>query len=757
LKKIFITLVTSLTFIISLPLITHASSLAYPIERIYGQDRIDTALSISHKGWETAQTVILCEYNDFPDSIASTPYAVKLNAPILLTEGNSIDPRVVKELERLKPKKVILLGGIGTLKPSIEKELEQLKFSVERIGGMDRYETSILLAKQVQSYSLILANGDDFPDALSAASFAGIKQIPIVLTSKVLPDSVLKYLKETQPKHLIVIGGDAVVPSESLAKNNIKVETRLGGLDRFETNAKVVSYVNDTYSADDLFLASGMTFSDAVAGTVLAAKYNAPLLLSEKEDIHPAVYTLMREHMKVEPPATNTDYPNNNNPDFNNSKKGKISASGGLNLRETPSSTGNKLITIPQGTMVEILGQQGQWYKTTYQGRIGWISAEYVTLIYEPQKGIITASGGLNLREKPETTGKILASIPNGETVELIEKHGNWYKTNYQSKIGWISADYVNLIKTQQTSLGSSSSNLIQAHISASTTIDLSVNGTVYILGGTGVISTKAQNIIEGKEASKYKENLRDFPSLPSEIKKPELPSGGETPPVNNPSTPNTPIYDPSTEVPVNPFQGIPANSLAGKTIIIDPGHGGPDVGAVGPSNSYEKNNTLAIALALGDILKQAGAKVVFTRDSDISPAANYSEIQDLQSRVDIANKSNSDLFISIHNDAFTNPETQGSSVFYSSSNPKQNESLHLASNIRTTIISTLQTKDRGVKEAGLYVLRNTTMPAILLETAFISNPYEEARLQNPTFQKNVAAAIFQGIYKYYTTPIPKD
>lgn len=674
-KKIILSIITSLTFILSTPFITQASPLVYSAERIAGQDRVETALKISQKGWDSALTVILCEYSDYPDSIASTPFAVSLNAPILLTAGDSIDSRVVQELQRLKPQNVILLGGIACLKPSIEKKLDNLSLKWERIGGIDRYETSVLLAKHLTSDSLILANGDSFPDALSAATFAGIKQIPIVLTSTTLPNSVIQYYQETGPKHLIVIGGEVVVPSNNLTKNKFTVETRLGGQDRYETNAKVVSFMKDTYESNDLFLASGITFPDAVAGTVLASKEKSPLLLTEKEDIPPSVYSLMREHMQIEPPSESTSNGVNNEP-----KKGKTTASGGLYLRDTP-STGKILVTIPEGTTIDLIDLQDQCYKTTYQSKTGWVSAAYVT---------------------PTTT----------------------------------------------------------SNVSSTTTLDLSVNGTVYILGGTGIISSNTQNIIQGKASSKYKDNLKSFPSLPSEIKKPEPPSRGEdviTPPDNPPFVPTT--YDPSTEVLVNPFQDIPDNTLAGKTIMLDPGHGGPDTGAIGPTRTNEKNNNLAIALALNDILKQAGAKVMLTRDKDISicPASNYSETADLQARVVLADKNKPDLFISIHNDSFTNPDIQGTSTYYSKDNPKEDESLQLANSIESAVIDTIKTKNRGVKEAGFYVLRDTTMPAVLLETAFISNPYEEARLQNPTFQKNVASAIFHGIYNYYKNPLPKD
>ncbi len=649
---------------------------------------------------------------------------------------------------------------------------------------MDRYETSILLAQRLTSDSLILANGDDFPDALSAASFAGIKQIPIVLTSKKLPDSVIQYYKETQPKHLIVIGGEVVIPSDELTKNKFNIETRLGGQDRYETNAKVISFMKATYESNDLFLASGLTFPDAVAGTVLASKLKAPLLLTEKADIPPSVYGLMREHMKIEPPTKGTeDSVGTEEKAGKKAKQGKVTASGGLNLRDTSSSMGKTLLTIPQGTMLDLTDQQDHWYKTTYQSKTGWISADYVTVTAskqplkdtsntktptvdlsknQPQTGKVTALGGLNLRDTSSQTGKTLLTIPHSTMLDLTDQQDNWYKTTYQSKSGWISADYVTIVAMNQPASDSSNTTPTN-NVDTTTTLDLSVNGTIYILGGSSVISSNTQNIIEGKASSKYKDNLKDFPPLPSEIKKPAPPSrGGDVipSPTNTPST-NTPLpiatdYDPSKEVLVKPSPGILANALSGKTILVDPGHGGKDPGAIGPNHTYEKNNTLAIALALNDVLKQAGAKVILTRDEDISPAANYSEIEDLQARVNLANKSNVDLFISIHNDANTKPDIQGTSVYFSKDNPKQNESLQLANSIQFAVTDTVKTNNLGIREAGFYVLRNTKMPSILLEVAYISNLYEEARLRNPTFQKNLATAIFQGIYNYFINPLPK-
>lgn len=704
-KKLFTVLVICFAIFLILPIFVSASPLAFNTERISGQDRIETAIGIAQKGWTSAQSVILCEYRDYPDSIAATPFAASLDAPILLTGGDSLDQRVVRELRRLNPQKVFLLGGQGCLKASIEAELEELSLPWERIGGRDRYETSVLLARKLNSDTLIIANGDNFPDALSAASYAGNRQIPIVLTSKTMPACVLEYCHDTQPGHIIVIGGEGAVPTESLTNNNLSVGTRLGGKDRYDTNSQVVAYMQNEVQTDDLFLASGMTFADAVAGTVLASKFKAPLILTEKDDIPPAVYSIMRGHMKVEPPSA-----------VARSGRGKVTASVGLNLRDTPSSAGKVILTIPDGTMLDITSAQGQWYKTTYQNKTGWVSASYVTMTEVYKQGKIMASGGLNLRENPSTAAKVLTIIPQGTIVAISGDRPEWYKASYRGQAGWIYAEYV-------TVLGNGADNA---------NIDLSPNGKVYILGGDGVISLQVQRILEGKSDSKYPDNLKDFPALPTSL------SGSDSS-----------VYSPEREILLDPFEGIAAGVLHGKNIMIDPGHGGPDSGAIGPSNTFEKDNNLAIALYLKDILTEAGAVVSMTRETDTCVAANYSESADLQARVNMANNK-ADILISIHNNANSNPDFQGTTTYYSEQSPGGSESRRLAAAVQNSMVRKLNTCDEGVKSQNFYILRNTTIPSVLIEVAYISNPNEEARLNNPVFQKNAATAIFHGIYDYY-------
>jgi N-acetylmuramoyl-L-alanine amidase len=219
---------------------------------------------------------------------------------------------------------------------------------------------------------------------------------------------------------------------------------------------------------------------------------------------------------------------------------------------------------------------------------------------------------------------------------------------------------------------------------------------------------------------------------------------------------------------------------------MIDPGHGGEDPGAVGPSGLREKDVVLKVARLLKQTINaQAGMRAVLTRDEDI--------FIPLGVRVAKARQVKADLFISIHADAFTTPSASGSSVFALSSSgassaagkflaQTQNESdaiggvitkgsdpylnktlvdltitatindgLKLGKQVLSSIakLNRLHNQQGTVEQAGFAVLKAPDIPSILVETAFISNPAEESKLRDPAFQKKMALAIFEGINRY--------
>ena len=188
---------------------------------------------------------------------------------------------------------------------------------------------------------------------------------------------------------------------------------------------------------------------------------------------------------------------------------------------------------------------------------------------------------------------------------------------------------------------------------------------------------------------------------------------------------------------------------LKGKTICIDPGHGGSDTGAIGPGGVYEKNVTLPIALQLKMLLEHDGCKVYMTRQDDRDVyAPDDTATQELQARVDVSAACQADIFVCIHADAFTNPGVNGTATYYY---PKTSYDGMLASSIQNSELEQLQLNDRGVNRANIYVLKHTTIPAVLLEVAFISNPDEEKMLTNMDFQNKVAIGMEQGIEKFFS------
>ena len=191
---------------------------------------------------------------------------------------------------------------------------------------------------------------------------------------------------------------------------------------------------------------------------------------------------------------------------------------------------------------------------------------------------------------------------------------------------------------------------------------------------------------------------------------------------------------------------------LKNKIIVIDPGHGGNDAGAIGPTGVMEKSVTLNVALELEKLLQAEGANVIMTRSTDktVSPkGAEASDIEELQVRCDVANDVKADIFISIHADSFTKPEAKGTTAYYYSQS-SDGKGQKLAESIRSALCEQIKTPSRGTKPCNFYVVRHCDMPATLIELAFISNPEEEQILNSAEGVLKAAQGILDGIEDYF-------
>lgn len=188
------------------------------------------------------------------------------------------------------------------------------------------------------------------------------------------------------------------------------------------------------------------------------------------------------------------------------------------------------------------------------------------------------------------------------------------------------------------------------------------------------------------------------------------------------------------------------------KVIVIDPGHGGFDPGKVGISGSYEKDINLKVALKLKEYLEQSGTKVIMTRISDedldgMEGKAHKSK--DMQKRKEIINTSQANALISIHQNAFTQSSVRGAQVFYHQQSEKGKL---LAECVDDSIKKNADnTNTRKIKSSeAYYVLRVTSMPAIIVECGFLTNTEEEKLLNSEAYQDKMAWAIYKGIVDYF-------
>ncbi|NLL43653.1 MAG: N-acetylmuramoyl-L-alanine amidase [Firmicutes bacterium] len=205
------------------------------------------------------------------------------------------------------------------------------------------------------------------------------------------------------------------------------------------------------------------------------------------------------------------------------------------------------------------------------------------------------------------------------------------------------------------------------------------------------------------------------------------------------------------TKVPflADPNRSLGTEHLQGRVIVLDPGHGGGDPGTVGVGSTTEAENVLAIAWELKGLLEKYGAEVIMTRQNDTSPSAGtqFSGQRNgqLAARVAAGNRSRAEIFISLHNDWHDDGQIRGTSVHY-----YKGADLALAEALQRGLVGQTKARDLGVKRSNFYVLRNTNMPAALVEIGFLSNAEEARLLARPSYRREVALGLLAGINAYF-------
>lgn len=256
---------------------------SYNPDRIYGDNRYSNAARISQSAYSRADHVFIANGDKFTDALTGTPLAALHHAPLLLTYEARLPEATLNEINRLAASRITLLGGRASISQSVENYLRGLGFTVNRIGGANRYEQAALVAeeilrlKNVSRSDFFIASGDVFPDALSIASVAAAKKLPILLTREYFVPPVILAFNNRAASYTI-IGGEATISASAantLGQNNVEVN-RFSGSDRYAVSRRIIEHYGT--QNDRLYVVSGDHFSDALPASVLAARTGGALL-----------------------------------------------------------------------------------------------------------------------------------------------------------------------------------------------------------------------------------------------------------------------------------------------------------------------------------------------------------------------------------------------------------------------------------------------------------------------------------------------
>ena len=268
-----------------------SSEVGHGLLRLAGDTRYSTMAKLVQRGsWKQGGLVIVASGENFPDALAAASLAGQLGAPIVLTGSNDISNEAAQQLASLNPKKVYIVGGTAAVSSKVENWLKA-RYGVERLAGATRYDTAQKIAGALSKSSdtVIIATGESYADALSISPYAYTTGSPVVLCNSKsgLDTAAANLIKQGGYTKAIIVGGTAAVPAavtSQLKSANITAanQTRLAGATRYDTSCQIAKFELSSgkgFTVNNVMLATGENFPDALAAGPTAGQKLAPLLL----------------------------------------------------------------------------------------------------------------------------------------------------------------------------------------------------------------------------------------------------------------------------------------------------------------------------------------------------------------------------------------------------------------------------------------------------------------------------------------------
>lgn len=349
---------------------------------------------------------------------------------------------------------------------------------------------------------------------------------------------------------------------------------------------------------------------------------------------------------------------------------------------------------------------------------------------HSSQPKITVTANDLNVRETGGLPSKIIGLVHQGETFRVIEKKDHWDKiilSNHHT--GWISNDFVTKAIPNENVKAAVEANVLnvrkhpglshqvvgQLKSGTEITVHQEIKGWAKIVSTTGVQGWVDEYYIK-------KDTSNDQQTHPAKT-------------TQKRGTDEASSRKHNKKVVTQNSQ----NPLEGKTIVLDPGHGGIDDGTTSIVGTHEKTLTLATAKDVEQKLKNAGAHVIMTRTTDTYIS--------LQKRADLSNQYHADAFISFHYNWSNVPTANGVVDFYY----QKSKDKPLASDILNDVVKTTGLHEDGTRKDNLYVLRNNEQPCTLIELGFLSNKQDDAIVESSAYRDQVARGVYKGLVDYFS------
>ncbi|NVY95852.1 N-acetylmuramoyl-L-alanine amidase [Lactobacillus sp. DCY120] len=394
-----------------------------------------------------------------------------------------------------------------------------------------------------------------------------------------------------------------------------------------------------------------------------------------------------------------------------------------LNVRMGPSLAYSTIMQVKRGETLTILSKKNQWYQVRLAGdRIGWVASWLIengdVNTSHNTVGVIKAVN-TEVYKYAEKNSEVLGTLNQGQHVNVVYTQKDWNQILYQNTVAWVPDSAILMTDQVAQKIKDPTPNSQQATVNIQSVTTLQNNTKIYK---------------QANERSEVVAHVPDQTTLPylgteHDFYKVKLNSGD-----------TGYLYSRLVSISDNKHQiKSAATNLSEATIVIDPGHGGRDTGALSESQKgFEKNYTLDVASRLQQHLKKSGANVILTRSKD--------QFVDLAERARLSNKLNADAFISIHFDSTPKGgQATGLTTYYYSAKKDQRLANQVNQQLRGLPIS-----NRGIRTADFEVTRENEQPAILVEGGYINNPHDFKQIKSEHYRDQLAAKIATGLANYF-------